>query len=587
MFARVRAALSTVWPGRRVPQSDESSAPATSSAEIHPSDIIFNRLDDATRRVENAERVIRFKAEISNPTRTNTHRPSLAQSWRKNRAFTSRRFKVDRRNSDLHRLSPGKDTPCRHSLVKLFKPTSPDSPRCREQRRRFLAENPLPEVEPLNDEETVLRSKEWESHHPVLSEHPVTLKEEIETPSVAPESPVLRTEELESHHPAVSEATVPFKEEIETPSVAPESPVLRTQEKNPIVSETVSVKEDIETPSVAPELPVSRTEERHPVVPEPTISVKEETEASSVIPEKRVSEGKQPETRPPLPKGPRPVYKWPTRRKRTHTESAAGDDSVDFQTPKRSRFAPPHRGQLLSPIGEESESALKAERGFQVPYSPDIGSDPENTSPCNLGQGQGTFDEYLTGGPRQSHSEPPEECSHTADPMDLDGDSFNADVARVNAGLYDPLPGTSSPQLPSSSSSKKRKSKGQDGDAAFVPERQGVRGADTTLSDDDSDFDIPVPPRERRGIVNDFSREKARRLATTRGRHDDSWGEAEKRLDSRLSMLGFEPLMPGHWQFDFRTLPGSLFGAPEDGSEPVIRASGGAEFHGMSSYFHS
>ena len=234
----------------------------------------------------------------------------------------------------------------------------------------------------------------------------------------------------------------------------------------------------------------------------------------------------------------RPRYKWPSR-KRSRSESAGSEDQdIPTRTPKRPRFLPPHRGYLLSPIGEESET------------------------------------------PRKAASEPSE--GYLSDPMDLDGDSFNADVARVNAGLYEPLPGDSNPQL---KPSKKRKSLAQDGDATYLPERPGCQDAVGVTPSDDSDFEIPVPPRKRRGIVSEFEREKARRLEIVRDRHDDSWGEAEKRLDSRLGMLGFEPLMPKHWHFDFRTLPVSVFGVPEAGSEPVIRASGGSDFRGMSSCF--
>ncbi|KAL4904874.1 hypothetical protein BDW74DRAFT_22999 [Aspergillus multicolor] len=58
----------------------------------------------------------------------------------------------------------------------------------------------------------------------------------------------------------------------------------------------------------------------------------------------------------------------------------------------------------------------------------------------------------------------------------------------------------------------------------------------------------------------------------------------EKELFSQLAMRGFEPLAPKHWQFDFPTLPDSLF--PEEGkeqAEPIIQISRSTTFNAIKS----
>lgn len=77
--------------------------------------------------------------------------------------------------------------------------------------------------------------------------------------------------------------------------------------------------------------------------------------------------------------------------------------------------------------------------------------------------------------------------------------------------------------------------------------------------------------REDRSEVNpQFEYDRAQRHAETQELPDDTgtWAEAEKDLFYRLAMRGFEPLVPGHWSMDFKTLPQQLFSVQEQ--EPLI-----------------
>ena len=196
---------------------------------------------------------------------------------------------------------------------------------------------------------------------------------------------------------------------------------------------------------------------------------------------------------------------------------------------------------------------------------------------------QTSAQEYYT--PGRSYSEPPED-TFPDDPMDLDDETYDPNDNELHYSPFENARATDTEfddaSHPLASSKPKKKSKGQGDDATYTPAHQGTSTTSALLSEDESDFDIlNIPKNERKGIAFDFAQEKARRLARALNLPDDTWCEAEKELFLRLSMRGFEPLLPETWQFDFRTLPESLFGEAEDGGEPFIRASGSSEFHGM------
>jgi hypothetical protein len=90
-----------------------------------------------------------------------------------------------------------------------------------------------------------------------------------------------------------------------------------------------------------------------------------------------------------------------------------------------------------------------------------------------------------------------------------------------------------------------------------------------------------IPENERATVLFDFDRERAKRLAGAVNIPKEMYTEKEKALFLQLAMRGFEPLAPKHWQFDFPTLPDSLF--PEAGkkkSDPIIKISRSTTFNG-------
>ncbi|KAL4968805.1 uncharacterized protein BDV14DRAFT_166778 [Aspergillus stella-maris] len=109
------------------------------------------------------------------------------------------------------------------------------------------------------------------------------------------------------------------------------------------------------------------------------------------------------------------------------------------------------------------------------------------------------------------------------------------------------------------------------------------------ISSDDEDKEnkneaYAIPENERATVVFDFDREREKRLAVVVSIPEDRYTEKEKSLFLQLALRGFEPLAPKHWQFDFPTLPDSLF--PEEGREqadPIIKISKSTTFHAIKS----
>lgn len=85
--------------------------------------------------------------------------------------------------------------------------------------------------------------------------------------------------------------------------------------------------------------------------------------------------------------------------------------------------------------------------------------------------------------------------------------------------------------------------------------------------------------REDRSEVNlQFEYDRALRHAHAQQVPDGSgiWSETETDLFYRLAMRGFEPLLPGHWTVDFKTLPHTLFSV--EGNQPLILPFSEREF---------
>lgn len=114
--------------------------------------------------------------------------------------------------------------------------------------------------------------------------------------------------------------------------------------------------------------------------------------------------------------------------------------------------------------------------------------------------------------------------------------------------------------------------------------RQLFTDANDGLSDGDDEYEYGdergVSKSETKGVVYDFSLERAKRWVAAVSLPEDAWSEAEKELFFRLAMRGFEPLLPLHWQHDFSTLPNTMFPLPEDETVPIIRACKQSDFHG-------
>ncbi|KKY17428.1 hypothetical protein UCRPC4_g05570 [Phaeomoniella chlamydospora] len=87
---------------------------------------------------------------------------------------------------------------------------------------------------------------------------------------------------------------------------------------------------------------------------------------------------------------------------------------------------------------------------------------------------------------------------------------------------------------------------------------------------------------DRREVAYDFDHEHARRHANAVELPKGSgyWSSSEKDLFFRLAMRGFEPLVPGNWSIDFKTLPVSLFSV-EGGEDPIIEPCATRQFRAI------
>ncbi|KAL3472943.1 hypothetical protein BJX99DRAFT_261763 [Aspergillus californicus] len=96
-----------------------------------------------------------------------------------------------------------------------------------------------------------------------------------------------------------------------------------------------------------------------------------------------------------------------------------------------------------------------------------------------------------------------------------------------------------------------------------------------------------IQGHERSHVLFDFDRERDRRLAGAINIPKNLYTNQEESLFLQLAMRGFEPLAPKHWQFDFPTLPDSLF--PESGkkkADPIIKINRSTTFHATKSLGH-
>ena len=102
---------------------------------------------------------------------------------------------------------------------------------------------------------------------------------------------------------------------------------------------------------------------------------------------------------------------------------------------------------------------------------------------------------------------------------------------------------------------------------------------DSEFSDEEIFTKKTAVRREDRSEVNpQFEYDRALRHAEAQQLPEDggTWTEAEKDLFYRLAMRGFEPLVPDHWDMDFKTLPPLLFST--EGQEPLIVPFSDREF---------
>lgn len=108
----------------------------------------------------------------------------------------------------------------------------------------------------------------------------------------------------------------------------------------------------------------------------------------------------------------------------------------------------------------------------------------------------------------------------------------------------------------------------------------------TAGEDDEDERDLDLNTKEESELSAeakvhlflDRQTELARRQETIDRKREGNWHDDEIMLFQKLSMRGFEPLLPSHWNYDFRTCPVTIFSRNEN--ETFINARSGNDFRG-------
>jgi hypothetical protein len=116
-----------------------------------------------------------------------------------------------------------------------------------------------------------------------------------------------------------------------------------------------------------------------------------------------------------------------------------------------------------------------------------------------------------------------------------------------------------------------------DGDSATsVSAEEEEDNLDDTEFDSEEESELDAVAKVHQFLDNQT--ELARHREALERIKDGEWHEDEIALFMKLSMRGFEPLIPTHWSFDFRTCPRTVFSSKVE--ETLINAKSGNEFRG-------
>ena len=140
-----------------------------------------------------------------------------------------------------------------------------------------------------------------------------------------------------------------------------------------------------------------------------------------------------------------------------------------------------------------------------------------------------------------------------------------ASVTRISPKVITPEDSSSQVKTPS------------DGDSVTGVSAEEEEGSQDDLeldSEEESELDAEAKVHQ----FLDNQTELARHREALERIKDGEWHEDEIALFMKLSMRGFEPLIPTHWRFDFRTCPQTVFSSNVE--ETLINAKSGNEFRG-------
>ena len=111
-------------------------------------------------------------------------------------------------------------------------------------------------------------------------------------------------------------------------------------------------------------------------------------------------------------------------------------------------------------------------------------------------------------------------------------------------------------------------------------------GNDSTLIADGSDEDDlgDLTQEEKKEHLFSMEDERIKRQEMLKQIERADWTPEEAALFEKLTMRGFEPILPRNWMMDFKTIPEGLFTADE--AEIFINAASGKDFRGTFTLLH-
>ena len=109
---------------------------------------------------------------------------------------------------------------------------------------------------------------------------------------------------------------------------------------------------------------------------------------------------------------------------------------------------------------------------------------------------------------------------------------------------------------------------------------KAVKNYEEEYNSDDEDEPSPTATKaDASSIIPSLEDERKKREEVLKQITEGGWAKGEVAVYQKLTMRGFEPLLPTLWAHDFKTIPSNLFAGSNQ--ETVINSVSGNDFRGI------